>query len=112
MNSSHHIIIRNATAADADTLEQLVMLDSRGPLTGPAMIAEVDGIARVALDLHDGSVAADPFAHTVKLIELLTLLSADRTTTAGPSRSRKKMRSLATALFSAVPSAQPLPQQR
>ena len=88
MNSSHTIVIRNATAADADTLEQLAGLDSRRPLIGPAIIAEVDGIARVALDLHDGSVAADPFAHTAKLIELLksSLISAERPATARPHR--------------------------
>lgn len=71
MNSSHTIVIRRATAADAETLEQLAILDSRRPLTGVALIAEVDRIPRVALDLNDGSVAADPFAHTAKLVELL-----------------------------------------
>ncbi len=72
MNSSQTILIRTATAGDADALEQLAALDSRRPLTGPAMIAEVDGTALVALDLHDGSVAADPFAHTAQLVEMLT----------------------------------------
>lgn len=79
MSSSPTIVIRRATAADAETLEQLTILDGRRPLTGPAMIAEVDGIARVALDLDSGSVAADPFAPTAKLVELLNspLVSAD-----------------------------------
>ena len=55
MITSDAIVIRNATAADADTIERLAALDSRDPLTGPAMLAEVDGVARVALDLSDGS---------------------------------------------------------
>ncbi len=71
MISSHAIVIRNAIAADADTLVSLAALDSRKELTGPAILCEVDGIARAALDLHDGSVAADPFVRTAELVELL-----------------------------------------
>ena len=56
MNSPHTIVIRRATAVGAETLAQLAILDSRRPLTGPALIAEADGIPRVALDLDDGSV--------------------------------------------------------
>jgi hypothetical protein len=67
------IVIRHANDADSRTLLDLAMLDDRDPLTGPALIAEVDGVARAALDLHDGSVAADPFARTVELVELLKL---------------------------------------
>ncbi len=67
------IVIRHATDADICALADLAILDSREPLTGPALIAEVDGVARAALDLHDGSVAADPFAPTAELVELLRL---------------------------------------
>jgi hypothetical protein len=67
------IVIRHASDADACVLIDLAMLDDRTPLSGPALIAEVDGVARVALDLHDGSVAADPFARTAELVELLRL---------------------------------------
>jgi hypothetical protein len=67
------IVIRHASDADACVLFDLAMLDDREPLSGPALIAEVDGVARVALDLHDGSVAADPFARTAQLVELLRL---------------------------------------
>lgn len=90
MNSSQTIVIRRATADDAETLERLAILDSRRPLTGRALIAEVDGLPRVALDLNDGSVAADPFAHTAKLVELLKspLVGADCSAPAQTSRSR------------------------
>jgi hypothetical protein len=67
------IVIRHASAADARTLLDLAMLDDRAPLTGPALIAEVDGVPRAALDLHDGSVAADPFVRTAELVALLRL---------------------------------------
>jgi hypothetical protein len=62
MIHSPTIVIRLATAADASTLNNLAALDSRRALAGPAMLAEVDGNVRAALDLADGSVAADPFA--------------------------------------------------
>jgi hypothetical protein len=67
------IVIRHASDADAQILLDLAQLDDRAPLTGPALIAEVGGVARAALDLDDGSVAADPFAHTAQLVELLKL---------------------------------------
>ena len=67
------IVIRHASDADITPLLDLAMLDDRAPLTGPALIAEVDGIPRAALDMDDGSVAADPFARTAELVELLRL---------------------------------------
>ncbi|HEY1539802.1 MAG TPA: hypothetical protein VGF63_10425 [Solirubrobacteraceae bacterium] len=73
MYPSHSIVIRHSVAEDVHTLTGLAELDSRKPLAGPALLAEVDGVARAALDLWDGSVAADPFAHTAELVELLRL---------------------------------------
>ncbi|MEA2194632.1 MAG: hypothetical protein QOG42_1066 [Solirubrobacteraceae bacterium] len=67
------IVIRRAADADICALADLAILDSREPLTGPALIAEVDGVVRAALDLRDGSVAADPFAPTAELVDLLRL---------------------------------------
>jgi hypothetical protein len=84
MITSDAIVIRNATAADADTLERLAALDSREPLAGPAMIAEVDGVALVALDLSDGTVAADPFLRTNDVVKLLRVHAAAKS----PRRSR------------------------
>ena len=65
------IVIRRATERDIRALADLATLDSREPLTGPVLVAEVDGGLRAALDLHDDSVAADPFAPTAELVELL-----------------------------------------
>jgi hypothetical protein len=73
MYPSHSIVIRHSVDEDVRTLAGLAALDSRPELRGPALLAEVDGVARAALDLHDGSVAADPFARTTELVELLRL---------------------------------------
>jgi hypothetical protein len=85
---THHdaIVIRYASDADTRILLDLATLDDRVPLTGPALIAEVDGVALVALDLSDGSVAADPFARTAQLVELLKLHAGD------PSATRRSLR--------------------
>jgi hypothetical protein len=71
--STGAIVIRRATDADIGTLTDLAILDSRDALTGPALIAEVDGVTRAALDITDGSVVADPFAPTAELVALLRL---------------------------------------
>ena len=73
MYPSHSIVIRHALDEDLRTVAGLAALDSRPQLAGPALLAEVDGVARAAIDLHDGSVAADPFARTAELVELLRL---------------------------------------
>ena len=77
------IVIRRATDSDIRAIADLAILDSREPLTGPALIAEVDGVARAALDLTDGSVAADPFAPTAELVELLRLHARSTRTAPG-----------------------------
>lgn len=69
--TTNAIVIRHATDADICMLADLAILDSRPQLTGPALVAEVAGVARAALDLRDGSVAADPFFPTADLVELL-----------------------------------------
>jgi hypothetical protein len=71
MHPSNSIVIRHSLEEDVRTLAGLAILDSRPELRGPALLAEVDGVARAALDLGDGSVVADPFAPTTELVELL-----------------------------------------
>lgn len=73
MISSPTIVIRLARHDDRRALSDLAALDSRRSLAGPAMLAEVDGTVRAALDLADGSVAADPFFASAELVELLRL---------------------------------------
>ncbi|MEY2442431.1 MAG: hypothetical protein QOJ46_1857 [bacterium] len=94
MYPSHNIVIRHSVAEDVRTLVGLAALDSRPELTGPALLAEVDGVARAALDLHDGSVAADPFARTAELVELLRLRARAIAAAEGPRESwRSRVRS-------------------
>jgi hypothetical protein len=76
------IVIRHATDADICALADLAILDSREPIVGPALIAEVDGVPRAALATADGSVAADPFAPTAELVELLRLHARSAATAA------------------------------
>jgi hypothetical protein len=90
MIPSPTIVIRLATHADNRTLSNLAALDSRHPLAGPAMLAELDGVVRAALDLSDGSVAADPFVRTAEVIELLCL-RARRLQGEEPATSRRAM---------------------
>jgi len=73
MYPSPSIVIRHSVEDDVRTLAGLAILDSRPELRGPALVAEVGGVARAALDLSDGSVAADPFVPTTELVELLRL---------------------------------------
>ncbi len=84
MIPSPTIVIRLANHGDARTLDDLAALDSRESLAGPAMLAEVDGVVRAALDLDDGSVAADPFVRTAEVVELLRL-RAGRLAAASPN---------------------------
>jgi len=73
MTLSPTIVIRPATPADAPALRDLAALDSRPPLSGRALLAEVDGVVRAALDLSDLSVAADPFVPAAEVVDLLRL---------------------------------------
>ncbi|MDX6682088.1 MAG: hypothetical protein QOG94_2127 [Solirubrobacteraceae bacterium] len=73
MHPSNSIVIRHSLDEDVRTLAGLAILDSRPELRGPALLAEVDGVARAALDLGDGSVVADPFAPTTEIVALLRL---------------------------------------
>lgn len=88
MYPSHNIVIRHSVAQDVRTLAGLAALDSRPELTGPALLAEVGGVARAALDLHDGSVAADPFAPTTELVDLLRLRARGLAAAEGTRASR------------------------
>jgi hypothetical protein len=75
MISSNAIVIRTATAQDARVLAELAQLDSAPALAGSVLIAEVDGVARAALELGSGRsrAVADPFAPTADLVALLRL---------------------------------------
>jgi hypothetical protein len=66
------ITIRPAHVGDDLALAELVLLDSAEHTPpAPLLIGEVEGRARAALSLADGSAVADPFFPTSELIELM-----------------------------------------
>src|SRR3954466_11824643 len=51
--------------------ETLAELDSQRPLTGPALVGEIDGRPAAAISLSDGRLWADPSHHTAGLVAQL-----------------------------------------
>jgi hypothetical protein len=73
MTGAATVVIRHATAVDADQLVRVASRDSQRRVQAPALIAEVDGVAHAALEIADGRVIADPFVPTADLVALLRL---------------------------------------
>ena len=63
----------NGRPADRAALEYLADLDSREPLEGEILGAELDGALVAAISLSNGEVIADPFARTEHIRSLLAL---------------------------------------
>jgi len=95
MYPANHYVIRQATPEDERTLHQLAELDSRPPLSGPALIGEMDGAPSAALSLTDGRLIADPFQPTAVLCQILRMragaLRAYSRTPSLPDRIRAAM---------------------
>jgi hypothetical protein len=66
-------LIRFATRHDSDSLRDLAELDSRKPLDGRVLVADLDGTPVAALSLDDGRVIADPFQRTDHLVANLRM---------------------------------------
>jgi hypothetical protein len=66
-------VIRQATIDDQDVLQRLAGLDSQRPLSGPALIGEIDGTPSAAISMADGRVVADPFKLTAHLVPVLMM---------------------------------------
>ncbi len=67
------VTIRLARDADRPRLEELAVLDSARPLTGPALVAVVDDRLWAAHGLADDRVIADPFQPSAEAAGLLAL---------------------------------------
>ena len=67
------VVIRPARDADLAHLHDLAELDSAAPLTGPVLVALVDGRPWAALGVDDSRVIADPFRESAAAVELLRL---------------------------------------
>ena len=92
MSHRDTIIIRSSNEHDAPALARLAALDSSMPLSGTALVAEVDGELRAALPIDGGRAIADPFAHTAHLLELLRSHAAALETAAHrPERARRRL---------------------
>jgi hypothetical protein len=64
------ITIRRAHPEEPGVL-RVAALDSARVPRSPLLVAEVDGEIRAALSLDDGSAVADPFHHSLDLVDLL-----------------------------------------
>jgi hypothetical protein len=65
------VTLRFAFPDDEEAIARLAALDSSDAPPMPVLLGEVGGHLRAALSLADGSVVADPFHHTVALVDLL-----------------------------------------
>ena len=70
------ITLRLAGPDDEKTLARLAGLDSTVPPAPPILIAEVGGDSHAALSLHDATLIADPFHHTMAAQQLLRARAA------------------------------------
>src|SRR5829696_3235398 len=66
-----NLIIRVAKSADAAAIARLVELEEAPPLTGDALVAELDGTIIAALSMRDGRAVADPFRPTAATVRML-----------------------------------------
>jgi len=73
MYSANAYVIRQATEVDEGALHRLAGLDSQRPISGPALIGEIDGVPAAAVSLSDGRTIADPFQPTDVLRQLLRM---------------------------------------
>lgn len=69
--------IRFARPEDDGRLRRLAAFDSQRPLTGQALVAEVDGELWAAVSVETSRMVADPFHHTATLVAVLEQRAAD-----------------------------------
>ncbi len=71
MFAANTYLIRPTTDEDAATLSRLAELDSHEPLSGRALIGQIDGMPAAAISLADGRIVADPLRCTGHLLACL-----------------------------------------
>src|SRR3954467_2753146 len=99
MFAANTYVIRHVVGA-----ERLAERDSQRPLTGPALVGEIDGRPAAASCLTDGRVAADPFQPPANLVAPVGMRARGL-------RAQERMPALRDRLRAAVPmpGAQPHP---
>ena len=85
MSSPASLSLRYARPADARALADLEAMEEV-VLHGPVLLATRDDRVVAALSLHDGTVAADPFARTADAVALLRFRAAQERRSAAPRR--------------------------
>jgi hypothetical protein len=86
--ASPAVVIRRAHPQDEAAIVRLAALDSAAVPSSPFLVAEVGGELRAALSLGSGRVIADPFHHTLRIVEMLRAYSGDEAAAASSVRSR------------------------
>ena len=95
MYPANAYVIRRATDDDEVELRRLAELDGQRPLTGPALVGEIDGKPAAAVSAIDGRVISDPFQPTGVLRQVLRMrLSAMRSYARTPSLAERVRASL------------------
>jgi hypothetical protein len=87
-DTAESIVLRLATDVDAPTVRRLAALDDAPRLSGPVLLALVDGEPVAALSLDDGRVVANPFRFTAGAVALLRL-RAQHLVAPAPRRDRR-----------------------
>jgi hypothetical protein len=81
--------IRRARPADHDALVALARVDSRAPLAGTVLVAELDGALVAARSLEEGTAVADPFSSSAGPAALLAVRAEQIAAAGGVSERRR-----------------------
>jgi hypothetical protein len=88
--ASAAVVIRMARDADRAPLRDLAALDSSPPLTGPVLVALVDGRPWAAYALDDDRCIADPFEASAPAVGLLRVRATQLRSPRTWSRARRR----------------------
>jgi hypothetical protein len=83
------IAIRPVYGDEAEIVRDIALLDSARPLTGPALLAVVDGWPVAAGSLTEDRVVANPMVETAAAVDLLRERMAHLRRDEQPRRSRR-----------------------
>jgi hypothetical protein len=89
------VALRQAQPDESAVVSRLAALDDAPALSGPVLLAVVDGEAVAALSLDDGRVVANPFLHTEAAVGLLRLRARHLSVT----RPRRRLRTILRPRF-------------
>ena len=91
------VTIRRATPDDAAGLRRLAALDSHPQLSGPVLVAEVEGAIWAAAEIDGAWVLADPFHPSGELALTVAQRAGDLRAAAARATRRERRRARAAA---------------